>query len=199
MVTDVPKIPLPLNFFHSFTPTGLGWSGISSKPSMITWRLSLIPHDCLVWTSWWLPTWTNLLQLECVKCKPYPFSNEYHTFACFISKILHQIELVETQKDRPREGPYSMPEFEDSMPKIAALCCWLTKPIWGTNWVCLLDSGFRYMTTLPELEKKMLCGTMVFKKKGMGWPRGSDAKNVLCHMQGKDLGYQAVCKVSNTK
>ena len=55
------------------------------------------------------------------------------------------------------------------------------------------------MATLPELEKKGIFGTTVFKKKGVGWPRGSDAKTVLSHMQGKDVGYQTVRKASSEK
>ncbi len=135
----------------------------------------------------------------CVKCKQSPFGNKYLLITCCTSKILYQIELVETQKDRPKEGPHSTPEFEDSMPKSAALCCWLTMPIWGTNQVCLLDSGFGYMATLPGLEKNGVFGTTVFKNKGVNWPRISDAKNVFCHMQGRDVGYQVVCKASNPK
>ncbi len=55
------------------------------------------------------------------------------------------------------------------------------------------------MATLPKLKKKGVFGTIVFKKKGVEWLRGSDAKNVFCHMQGRDVGYQAFCKVGNPK
>ncbi len=99
----------------------------------------------------------------CVKRKPHPFGNEYHTIACCLSKIIYQMELVETEKDRPKEGHYSKPKFKDVMPKTAALCCRLTEPIWGSKRVCLLDPSFRYMSTLPELEKKDVYGTTVFK------------------------------------
>ncbi len=63
------------------------------------------------------------------------------------------MELVETEKDCPKEGPFAKPEFEDRMTKTAALCIHMTKSIWGTKRVCLLDSGFGYMSTLLELEK----------------------------------------------
>ncbi len=63
----------------------------------------------------------------------------------------------------------------------------------------MLDSGFGYMATLPELQRKGLFGTTVFKKKGPGWPRGSDATNVVRHMQGKAVGYQTARKASNPK
>ncbi len=124
----------------------------------------------------------------CIKRKPHPYGNEYHTIACCMSKIIFRMELVETEKDRPKEGPHSKPAFEDVMTKTAALCVRLTEPLWGTKRVCILDSGFGYMSTLPELEKKGVYGTTVFKQKGVGWPKGSDAKNILRHMQGKDVG-----------
>ncbi len=59
----------------------------------------------------------------CVKRKPQPFGNEYHTIACCLSKIIFRIEMVETEKDRPSEGELAHPEFEGEMPKTAALCC----------------------------------------------------------------------------
>ncbi len=133
----------------------------------------------------------------CIKRKPHPFGNEYHTIVCCLSKIIFRMELVETEKDRPKEGPYTKPEFKDKMTKTTALCVCMTKSIWGTKRVCLLDSGFGYMSTLPELEKKAVYGTTVFKQKGNHWPKGSNAKNVLRHMQGKQVGYQAVRQGSN--
>jgi hypothetical protein len=155
--------------------------------------LTCLDESMVVFQNEFAPNWV------CIKRKPHPFGNEWHTIACCISKIIFRIELVETEKDRPKEGPYSTPEFDGEMTKTAALCCRLTKPIWGSNRVCLLDSGFGYMSTLPELEKKGVYGTTVFKKKGVGWPRGSDAKNVLKHMQGKQVGYQAVRQATNEK
>ncbi len=63
------------------------------------------------------------------------------------------MELVGTKKDQPKEGPHATPEFEDTMIKTTALCVWMIKPIWGTKQLYLLDSGFGYLLTLPELEK----------------------------------------------
>ncbi len=85
------------------------------------------------------------------------------------------------------------------MTKTATLCCQLTNPIWGSNQVCLLDSGFGYMSTLPELKKKGAFGTILFMKKGFGWPSRSNARNIVAHMQGKNVGYQAVRKASLAK
>ncbi len=82
------------------------------------------------------------------------------------------------------------------MPKTVALCWHLTKTIWGSNQVFLLNYGFEYMATLPEFEKKGIFGTTIFKKNDVGWPAGSDAKTILAHMQGKDVGHQTVWKAS---
>ncbi len=68
----------------------------------------------------------------------------------------------------------------------------MEEQIWGTKRVCLLDLGFGYMMTLPELKKKGVFGTTVFKQKEVGWSKGSDAEKFLCYMQGKEVGYQAV-------
>ncbi len=52
----------------------------------------------------------------------------------------------------------------------------------------MLDSGLVYMVTIPDLNTQGFFGTTVFKKKGFDWPKGSDEKNVLLHMQGKKVG-----------
>ncbi len=67
----------------------------------------------------------------CVKHKPYPFGNEYHTIACCLSKIIFRMELVETEKDCPKEGPHSTPQFKDTMTKTATLCVCMMKSLWG--------------------------------------------------------------------
>lgn len=61
-----------------------------------------------------------------------------------------------------------------------------------------MELGFGHISTLPELEKHSIYGTTVFKQNGVGWPKGSDAKNVSRHMQCKDVGYQVVGKANNS-
>ncbi len=156
------------------------------------------------WITWLDESMVAFLKEFCPNCvyvkqKPHPFGNKYHTIACSLSKIIFRIEMVETEKDQPSEGEFACPEFEGEMPKTAALRCWLRKSIQGTNWVCLLDSGFGYMATLPELEKKGVFGTTVFKKKWVGWPCDADAKRVLHHMQQKPVGYKVVCRATSLK
>ncbi len=104
---------------------------------------------------------------------------------------------METEKDHPKECLHSRLPFEDAMTKTATLCVCVTQPLWGTKGVCLLDSGFGCVSTLPEFEKKGVFSMTVFKQKGVGWPKGSEAWNVLHHMQGKEVSNQAVHKDTN--
>ncbi len=110
------------------------------------------------------------------------------TIACCLSKIIFSMELVETKKDCPKEGLHAKLKFEYTMTKTACI----TQPLWGTKRVCLLDSRFGYMSTLLELKKMGGLSVTVFKQKGVGDPKGSDAWNVLCNMEGKEVGYQGV-------
>mmetsp|Transcript_29007 Transcript_29007/g.44579 ORF Transcript_29007/g.44579 Transcript_29007/m.44579 type:complete len:123 (+) Transcript_29007:326-694(+) len=70
--------------------------------------------------------------------KPWPFGNEWHTIACGHSNVLFQVELVKG-KDFPKEQP--MPEFNELGKTVGLLLC-LTKPLWGTGKIVILDSGF---------------------------------------------------------
>ncbi len=136
------------------------------------------------------PNWVT------VKCKPHPYENEYPTIAWCVSRIIF-LELVQTEKDRSSTEPYSMLDFEDVMPKTAALYRRLASSIIGSSWCVMLDSEFRYMATLPELHKQGLFWTTVFEKKEFGFSKGSDAKNVLCRMQWKKVGYLPVRRGKN--
>ena len=109
--------------------------------------------------------------------------NEYHTIACGDTKILFFVELVEG-KDTPKEGPNSKPEFEDEMKsKVAALVVRMSRDIWGSGHVVILDSGFGYIPTVVELANKGLFAT-AFMKKNRDWPRGTKAEEAMNHMQG---------------
>jgi rubredoxin len=70
--------------------------------------------------------------------EPWPFGNAYHTIACSICGILYRMELVEG-KDEPKEvrGPKEFEQLE----KTIGLLLRLTKTIWGTAKVVVLDSG----------------------------------------------------------
>ena len=70
--------------------------------------------------------------------KPWPFGNEYHNAGCAESDIIWLLDLREG-KDRPTNlGPK---EFDD-LGKTTGLLLRLTKPVWSTGKVFVLDSGF---------------------------------------------------------
>ncbi len=136
--------------------------------------------DLLRWIDGVLSQWA-LPQLGLYQAEATPLWKKYHTIACCISSIFFWMELIETKKDSSKEGPHATLEIEGAMPKTATLCVQMTKSIWGTKRVCLLNSRFGYMSTLPELEKHGIYGTMVLKQKGVGWPKGSDTKCLEPH------------------
>ena len=67
----------------------------------------------------------------------------------------------------------------------------MTKPIWGSGRVVLLDSGFGYLPCLVALNARGLFGTCVIKKRRY-WPSGTEGDALLAEMQGKDVGTKRV-------
>ena len=70
--------------------------------------------------------------------KPHPFGNEYHSICCGLSGIMFGVELVEG-KDTPPEK--NIPEF-DVLGRTIGLLLRLTRTLWNTGKVVVLDSGF---------------------------------------------------------
>ena len=130
---------------------------------------------------WACPGWVN------VKRKPHPFGNEYHIIADVETKIIFGVEIVETKKDAPTEGPYAKKLFEDEMSKIASLCVRLAKPIWGSGRIVGLDSGFGGIPAVLELKKKGLFANAQMKKKA-GWPAKTKASEMIDELAGKPVG-----------
>ncbi len=132
------------------TTTDLGWFVLSSKRSLTIWRSASTPNGWTAWMSLWLFFSTSTSLTGCASRENL---TPFDTVACCLSKIIFHMELVETEKDYHKEGLFTKPEFGDTMTKTAALSIHTTKSVWGTNRVCLLDSGFGYMSTLHEHEK----------------------------------------------
>eukprot|EP00051_Salpingoeca_urceolata_P019793 m.292176 g.292176 ORF g.292176 m.292176 type:complete len:383 (+) comp19483_c0_seq3:1492-2640(+) len=124
-----------------------------------------------------------------VKRKPHPFGNEYHTVACGKTAVITAIELVEG-KDRPSSGPHATPEFVDKG-KTVGLLLRMTKALWGSSRVVILDSGFCVLDGIIELAKRGLFSTAQIKKKGH-WPKGIQGNSIIAHMQNKPVGTIAV-------
>jgi hypothetical protein len=117
-----------------------------------------------------MSTWAN--KYTCpgymfVPRKPWPFGNEYHTIGCGVCEILYQLELVEG-KDEPKEG-HGRKEF-DELGKTVGLLLHLTKSIWGTAKVVVLDSGFCVLQGIVELKKRGVFAAALIKKCRY-WPK----------------------------
>ena len=107
--------------------------------------ITCLDESMVVFFNAFCPGWMN------VKRKPHPFGNEYHTIACCISHIIFYIEIVEG-KDKPCEGPNKHIQFESEYGACPALVTRMTRPIWGSGRVVLLDSGFGYLPCLYRLK-----------------------------------------------
>lgn len=79
--------------------------------------------------------------------KPWLFGNEWHTIACGHWNMMFQVERVKG-KDFPKEQPRL--EFNNLGKTVGLLLC-LTRPLWGTGKIVVLDSGFCVLCGIVEL------------------------------------------------
>ena len=153
--------------------------------------LVCVDESMVIFSNSFCPGWMN------VKRKPHPFGNEYHTIACCQTHIIFYIEIVEG-KDTPVAGPNSTKDMEEEMGKCPSLVCRMTRTIWGSGRVVLLDSGFGYLNCLGQLRRKGLFSTTVIKKK-QHWPRGVDGDKILMNMSNKNVGSCLVQRGTNNE
>jgi len=133
-----------------------------------------------------MSVWTNLFTCPgfmYVPRKPWPFGNEYHTICCGICGVLFDLEIVEG-KDRPDELP--QPEF-DRHGKTVGLLVRLTKSLWGTGKLVILDSGFCVVKGLVELKRKGVFASALIKKRRY-WPKYIDGDAIKSHFEGAEVG-----------
>lgn len=127
--------------------------------------LMCLDESMVQWLNkWTCPGWVHLPR------KPHPFGNEYHTIACAVTHIIFQVELVEG-KDRPTELP--KPEFEAELGKMGGLIMRMTKPVWYSNRIVIMDSAFCQLKALISLQKHGVYATVVIKKRRY-WPKYID-------------------------
>jgi hypothetical protein len=79
--------------------------------------------------------------------QPWDTGNEYHTIACGVSSIIFHMEMVEGKKRAKDLGKI---EFE-SLGKTVGLLLRMTRPIWNTGRVVILNSGFCVLLGIIEL------------------------------------------------
>ena len=116
--------------------------------------------------------------------KPHPFGNEYHTIACGFSGIMYAVKLWEG-KDHPRESPKDT--NEQLCGKTGALLLRLTKSLYGTGKVVILDSGFCVLKALVWLRRHGVFGSALIKKRKY-WPKFVPGDDIDVHMATKDVG-----------
>ena len=149
--------------------------------NMSTWFcaswVSCLDESMSPWTSrWTCPGWMY------VPRKPWPFGNEYHTIACCLSGILWFVELVEG-KDQPPE----IPKEHDNNGKTVGLLLRMTRPIWSTGKVVILDSGFCVLKGIIELMKKGVFASALIKKRRY-WPKDVPGDDIRRAFEGKAIG-----------
>jgi hypothetical protein len=109
--------------------------------------------------SHWTKMWTCPGFVFCPR-KPWDTGNEYHTIACGVSLIIFHMEMVEEKK---RAKDLGKMEFE-SLGKTVGLLLRMTRPIWNTGRVVILNSGFCVLSGMLELAKRGLHGGALIKK-----------------------------------
>ena len=110
-----------------------------------------------------MSTWIN--EYTCpgfmyIPRKPWKFGNEYHNAGCADSNIIWALDLREG-KDWPQNLGHN--EFEN-IGKTMGILLQLTKPVWSTGEVFVLDSGFCVLQAIVKLKKRGLFAAALIKK-----------------------------------
>ena len=119
----------------------------------------------------------------CVPRKPWPLGKEKHTIECGSSGVLYQMKMVEGRDTQKRAPPK---EFNE-MGKIVSLLLLLTKPIWGSYRVVILDYGFCVLRGIVALGKKGAFAIALVKKRQY-WPKNVKGEAIKEYLTTKDVG-----------
>jgi hypothetical protein len=163
--------------FHPVRGFINAWNTNMTYVFMSAWIVCL-DESMSMWTNMWTcPGW-----VFCPR-KPWDCGNEYHTIACGMSSIIFYMEMVEG-KARPKE--MEKPEFEN-LGKTVGLLLRLTRPIWNSGRVVVLDSGFCVIQAIVELKKKGVHSAALIKKRRY-WPKYILGETIKEHFINKDVG-----------
>jgi len=142
-----------------------------------------------------MSVWTNMFTCPgfvCCPRKPWPFGNEHHSICCGLSGIMFGVELVEG-KDRPTALP--QPEHEQHG-KTVGLLVRLTKALWHTGKLVVLDSGFCVVKGIIALRNKGVFAAALIKKRRY-WPKFIDGNAIKAHFDDKPVGAVDSLKLSH--
>ena len=141
--------------------------------------VSCLDESISIWTNrWTCPGWTFIPR------KPHPIGNEYHTICCGTTGILYQMEMVEG-KDMPKE--VKMARNVKRGEETIGLLLRLTRSLYSTGKVVILDSGFCVLRGLIELRKVGVFASALIKKRRY-WPRYVPGDAINEKMKDKKVG-----------
>lgn len=178
-LTDKPP-PEFLDRFWKIRTIVQAWNDNMRDEFFSSWR-NCLDESMMVWTNEWTAPGFMV-----VPRKPKPFGNEWHTICCGETGILFYMELVEG-KDRPVEIPAEMEIFDGTQMKTVGLLLRMTRHIWNTGKVVILDSGFCVLRGIVELAKRGVFASAVIKKRRY-WPKHIDGEAIKEHFHDKPIG-----------
>ena len=105
-----------------------------------------------IWTNQWIcPGWISIQR------KPHPLGNKYYAIADGLINILFRTEVV-MGKNEP-----NMTTKFDEKGKTVGLLLSLTRGIWNSGRVVILDSGFCVLQEIIDLMKKGVFSSTLIK------------------------------------
>ena len=148
------------------------WNTYMHKNFCPSW-VSCLDESMSIWYNRWsCPGW-----IFCPR-KPHPFGNEYHTIGCGDSTIMYNVLLMEG-KDRSKEFLVEK--------RKTSLLLKMTKVLYGTGKIVVLDSGFCVLAALVALRNVGVFAAAVIKKRQY-WPRYIAGDTIDDHMKTKNVG-----------
>lgn len=130
-----------------------------------------------------MSVWTNMYTCPgfmFVPHKPWPFGNEWHTICCCLCGVMFDLKLVEGKDELPGRG---QKEFDEKGKTVVGFVLHLTKNIWNTGKLVILDSGFCALRGLLELCTRGVFALALIKK----WryrPKYIDGDAIKAHFEG---------------
>ena len=101
-------------------------------------------------------------------------------------------------KDIPKDGEFKIIDFKEEFgSKVAALLTRMTRPFWSNGRTVMMDSGFRYIPLVVQLQAKDVFSTKAIKNMHIGQSIRMH-KRQLTRCKGRMLGLVVLEKV-NTK
>jgi hypothetical protein len=142
------------------------WNRNMQETYIPSW-VSCLDESMSIWNMRW-----TCPGYQFVPRKPHPRGNEYHTIADGLTTILYAAEIV-MGKDKPEGYEH---EYEKEEGPTSALLARLTRSIWHSGKLVILDSGFCVLRALINLKKRGLFAGAVIKKRRY-WPEFIQGKS----------------------